>query len=101
MSIDFARGNSKGSVDFARGNPKGSVDFARGNPKGSKVVKNISIVEKKKQVVAKINRVENYECVFEIGKIIAQDLTVKNDKSSYTINNNGFHIRISKLCFYL
>ena len=53
--------------------------------------------EKRRRIVAKINRIENYDSVLEIGKILAKDHTVKTDKSSYTINNNGFHIRISKL----
>jgi hypothetical protein len=53
--------------------------------------------DKKKQIVEKINRMENYLCIYQIGKILSEDQTVKNDKSSYTINNNGFHIRISKL----
>ena len=53
--------------------------------------------EKRKRIVDQINKMENYDCIYKVGEILAQDATVKNDKSSYTINSNGFHIRISKL----
>ena len=62
----------------------------------NKVAKNLNS-EKRRRIATKINRIENYDSVLEIGKILAKDHTVKTDKSSYTINNNGFHIRISKL----
>jgi hypothetical protein len=57
----------------------------------------VTNIKRRKRIVDKINKTENYANIYEIGEILANDKNVKNDKSSYTINNNGFHIRVSKL----
>jgi hypothetical protein len=54
-------------------------------------------IKKRKRLVDKINKIESYTVVYEVGEILASDKVVQKDKSSYTINNNGFHMRISKL----
>jgi len=57
----------------------------------------IKNMKKRKCMADKINNMENYKNIFEIGKILADDEAIKNDKSSYTINNNGLHVKVSKL----
>ena len=53
--------------------------------------------EKRCQIANTINSVTSYECIYEIGKIVAQDTNVKNDPSKYTINQNGFYVMSGNL----